>query len=110
MIKYVVLEDQRKIYGILENTELDAVKRINKIVTGSEDVFSVYNKKYLMPRAFKVCSVCDPRDTWDVEVGKDIVKRKLLKHYYDSLDKRMNMFKSDLIVLNSRVWPAPAEY
>lgn len=108
-IKYIVLEDQRKVYGIIENTRYDAINKINRIIGDGSNVFTVYNKKYEMPNSFKACCVCDERDTFSVEEGKNRVKKKILERYYKSFDKRIEMFRSDLIELNSRVFETPFE-
>ena len=108
-IKYIVLEDQRKVYGVMENTRFDAVNKINRIVGDCSNVFTARSKRYEMPNTFKACCVCDERDTFSVEEGKNIVKKKILDRYYKSFDKRLDMFKSDLIQLNSKVFETPPE-
>ena len=108
-IKYIILEDQRKVYGVMENTRYDAVNKINRIVGNGSNVFTVSNKKYEMPNTFKACCVCDEADTFSVEMGKNIVKKKILDRYYKSFDKRIDMFRSDLIQLNSKVFETPVE-
>lgn len=106
MIKYVVLEDKKTVIGILENTKFDGVNKINKImgVDAGTSIFYVYHRKYLMPNMFKATVVCDPRDEWNVEEGKKFAKKKVLKNYYKSLDKRMDMFRDELNKLNSKVF------
>lgn len=108
-IKYIILEDQRKVYGVMEDTRYDAVNKINRIVGSGNSVFTVHNKKYEMPNVFKACCVCDEADTFSAEEGKNIVKKKILDRYYKSFDKRLDMFKSDLIQLNSKVFETPSE-
>jgi hypothetical protein len=108
-IKYIVLEDQRKVYGVMENTRYDAVNKINRIVGSCNSVFTVHNKKYEMPNTFKACCVCDEADTFSVEEGKNKVKKKILDRYYKSFDKRIAMFRSDLIQLNSKAFETPSE-
>jgi uncharacterized protein (UPF0297 family) len=106
MIKYVILKDKNTIIGILENTRLDGINKINKImgVDAGTSPFYVSHPKYLMPNAFKATVVCDPRDEWNVEEGKKLAKKKVLKNYYKSLDKRMDMFRDDLAKLNGKVF------
>lgn len=64
MIKYVILEDKKTVIGILENTSLDGINKINKImgVDAGTSPFYVSHPKYLMPNIFKATVVCDPRD------------------------------------------------
>ena len=109
VIKYIVLEDQRKIYGIIDNTRYDAVNKINRILGSGNTVFTAYNKKYEMPNTFKAFCVCDEQDEFSVEKGKELVKKKVLDRYYKSFDKRIDMFKSDIIQLNSKVFETPPE-
>jgi hypothetical protein len=106
MIKYVVLEDKKTVIAILENTRLDGINKINKVmgVDAGTSPFYVSHSKYLMPNIFKATVVCDPRDEWNVEEGKKFAKKKVLKNYYKSLDKRMDMFRDDLGKLNRKVF------
>ena len=106
MIKYVILEDKKTVIGILENTRFDGINKINKImgVDAGTSSFYVSHPKYMMPNIFKASVVCDPRDEWNVEEGKKLAKKKVLKNYYKSLDKRMAMFRDDLIKLNGKVF------
>ena len=78
MIKYVILEDKKTVIGILENTRLDGINKINKImgVDAGTSCFYVSHPKYLMPNIFKATVVCDPRDEWNVEEGKKFAKKK----------------------------------
>ena len=108
-IKYIVLEDQRKVYGIIDNTRYDAVNKINKIIGSGNSVFTAHNKKYEMPNTFKACCVCDDADTFSAEEGKNKVRKKILDRYHKSFEKRIDMFRSDLIQLNSVVFETPPE-
>lgn len=106
MIKYIILREKKTIIGILENTRLDGINKINKImgVNAGTSPFYLSHPKYLMPNIFKATVVCDPRDEWDVEEGMALAKKKVLKNYYKSLDKRMDMFRADLEKLNGKVF------
>ena len=42
------------------------------------------------------------------EIGKNVAKAKVLKNYYRSLDKRLDLFRCSLIELNGRVFETPA--
>ena len=107
MVKYVVLPEQRVVYAILRGSRHDALRKINRMIGDGSD-FCVYNNKYLMPDTFKAKAVCDSADEWNEEIGKNIAKAKVLKNYYRSLDKRLDMFRGSLIDLNSRVFETPA--
>ena len=106
MIKYVILEDKKTVIGILENTRFDGINKINKImgVDAGTSSFYISHPKYMMPNMFKATVVCDPRDEWNVEEGKKLAKKKVLKNYYKSLDKRIDMFQNDLKKLNKKVF------
>jgi hypothetical protein len=108
MIKYVILEDKKTVIGILENTRFDGINKINKImgVDAGTSSFYVSHPKYMMPNVFKATVVCDPKDEWNVEEGKKFAKKKVLKNYYKSLDKRMDMFRADLKKLDNKVFDA----
>ena len=108
MIKYFVNKDKRQVIAILENTKWDACNKICKMIADT-DFCVVPNHKYLMPNQFKVTVTCDPRDEFDVEVGKKIAKKRVLKNYYASLDKRVAKFHDAAIVFNGKVFETSEE-
>ena len=102
MIQYTVLPEQRTIVATIKGTEFDAMKKIDKIVAGTpfEDV---YHDKYLMPYKFSVRLICDPSDEFDEKEGKKLARKKLMKNYYRSLDKRMAAFVADVLALRDKI-------
>ena len=106
MIKYFVNADKRQVVAVLENTKWDACNKIDKMMADSEFCL-VLVKKYIMPSQFKVTVTCDPRDEFDVEVGKKIAKQRLLKNYYASLDKRVDKFREACLAFNGKVFETP---
>lgn len=107
-IKYFVNKDKRQVIAILENTRWDACNKICKMIADT-DFCVVPNHKYLMPNQFKVTVTCDPRDEFNVEVGKKIAKKRILKNYYASLDKRVAKFHEAAIVFNGKVFETSEE-
>ena len=106
MIKYFVNEEKQQVIAVLENTEWDAYNKIAKMIADTEFCLAP-NQKYRMPSQFKVTVTCDPRDEFNVEVGKGIAKKRILKNYYASLDKRVNKFLDAALVFNGKVFRAP---
>ena len=106
MIKYFVNEEKRQVIAVLENTEWDAYNKIEKMIADTEFCL-VPNKKYRMPSQFKVTVTCDPRDEFNIEVGKDIAKKRVLKNYYASLDKRIGKFREASLIFNGKVFNTP---
>ena len=107
-IKYFVNEEKRQVIGLLENTRWDAFNKICKTVRDT-DFCVVPHEKYMMPSEFRVVVTCDPRDEFDVEVGKKIAKERLLKNYYASLDKRVNKFLDAALIFNGKVFHTTEE-
>lgn len=106
-IKYYSIPSQKKTVAILTNTSLDAINKIKKL---THDISWMWcTDKYMMPHSFRVTVSCTDGDTYDEELGKEIAKKKLLKKYYKAFDARLDMFKADLITLNSRVFETPEE-
>lgn len=107
-IKYFVNEEKKQVIGLLENTRWDAVNKIEKMVSNT-DFCVTLNKKYMMPSRFKVTVTCDPRDTFDPEIGKRIAKKRILDRYYKSLDQKVDAFRIAAMELNSKVFETPVE-
>ena len=94
MIKYYINEDKRQVIGVLENTKYDALNKIDKILDGTP--FSYWNNKCKMPESFKAVVTCDPSDEFDVDTGKKLAKERIMDRYYNSFDKRIDIFVTDV--------------
>ena len=105
-IKYFINEEKRQVIGVLENTRYDAINKIEKMLGDTEFCFCG-GKKYLMPSEYRAVVQCDPRDEFNVEVGKQIAKKRILKNYYASLDKRIDKFREDALAFNEKVFATP---
>lgn len=99
-IKYVVIHEKKQTIGILRNCEFDAVNRIEKLMGDSFHLCDI--RKYMMPHTFKATVTCYPGDEYDEEEGKRRVKQKLMTNYYKSVDKRIDKFREELLVLNGK--------
>ena len=108
MIKYFVNEDERKVIAVLENTRWDAYNKICKMVRDT-DFCVVPKDKYMMHSAYRSVITCDARDVFDVEVGKQIAKKRVLEHYYAALDKRVDEFRNSVLVMNGKIFETPVE-
>ena len=100
-IKYYSIPEKGMVIGVLNGTSEDALNKISKITRDTE--FCACNRKYLMPDNFKAYAKVYGGDKFDEEVGKEIVKKKLMKKYYKCFDRKMAMFKASMDRLNSRV-------
>lgn len=99
MIEYVVIPGTKTTIAILRNTAYDCVNKINQML--EYDGMKLYNeKKYLMPNEFIATVKCDPRDKYTVEEGKRQAKKKLMEHYYKSLNKRLDKFSDAITHMN----------
>ena len=101
-IKYVVIPEKRTVKAILENTEYDAYYKIYKMTRDTD--FHVNPNRYRMPTRFVSEVFCDERDTFNEEFGKQRAKKIVLDNYYKSLDKRIDKFKEELLVLNGKIF------
>lgn len=99
MISYVVDPKRKVVHGILKNTEMDALKKIWDMLGNCGDHLFVDTDEYMMPKSYKVTVVCDPLDEFDEEIGKRIAKERIMKRYYNSLDKRILRFKKNVAAL-----------
>lgn len=102
MIKYYINKDKRQVIGVLDGTRYDAVNKIVKLLNGT--TFDSYNERYLMPSSFKAIVTCDPADEFDPNVGKEIAKDRIMDRYYNSLDKRIDIFVADVHAIYNKVF------
>ena len=96
-MKYYFDRENGMTIGVLNGCKHDALHHIDRITNNTS--FCAYNKKYLMPNTFRAVAKVSEGDVFDEEVGKNIVKDKVMKKYYDSLDHRMSMFMSEVYEL-----------
>lgn len=107
-IKYFVNEEKRQVIGLLENTQYDAVRKINKMIVDTDFCFCA-SEKYMLPNEFRAVVQCDERDEFNPEVGKKIAKQRILDRYYPALDKRVSKFFDAAMVFNGKVFSTPEE-
>ena len=102
-IKYYCMPDKKKIVGVLSNCDDDVINKIDKICVDTGFVFCA-DDRFKMPHSFKAEAIVDVEsgDVYDEEVGKEIVRQKIMKRYYASHDKRLNMFKKMLSDLSKK--------
>lgn len=104
-IKYVIIPEKKQTIGILSNTEFDAVNRIEKLMGDSVHLYDL--RKYMMPHTFKAIVTCHPGDEYNEEEGKRRAKKKLMANYYKSVDKRIDKFREELLVINGKFFENP---
>lgn len=101
-IKYYCMPEKKKVIGVLLGTENDVINKIDKLCVDTGFDFWP-DERFVMPHMFKAeATVCEP-DVYDEEIGKQIVREKIMKRYYASLDKRINLFRSIVADFNKKV-------
>lgn len=103
MIRYKVIEDQKMVIAILDNSNRegsrdertcrnDAVSKVRKLISWE---LSDEDKKILqMAPRYVGKAVCHNDDVFDVEEGKRIAKKKVLDKYHNALHRRVSKFYS----------------
>lgn len=99
-IKYVVNKEKRTCVALLEDTERDAIVKINKMCNkdarfAEHAAMFVYNwadSPYLIPNRFVGVAKCAVEDEWDEETGKAIAKDRLLTKYHKTINKQILNF------------------
>lgn len=94
MIKYTILEDQKKVIAKLEGCEFDVYDIISKKANVLLPLDIVVLKS-----TYKGVSKCHPSDTFNVEEGKKVAREKLLSKYYKSYNaalKRATSYVGDM--------------
>lgn len=84
MIHYYVNAKKRSVIGVLKNTDMDAV---NHVMRRQPDLPWAVMNAGVMPKEFRTEVLCAPTDEFDVEVGKQIAKKRLLDNYDRSRTK-----------------------
>ena len=107
-IKYFINKEKRQVIGLLDNTEWDAINKINKLMRDTQFCFCP-SEEYMMPREYRAVVQCDPRDEFSVEEGKKKAKERIMKRYHPALDKRVSKFFDAALVFNGKVFETPKE-
>lgn len=101
-IKYYSNPEKQETIAVLHGTEFSCINKIDKILA-NHGMF-VNSNKYIMPTKFRAKVKCHPDDVFSEVEGCKQAKRKLLKAYYKALDKRMDVFRAELIQVNSKIF------
>lgn len=107
-LSYKINEEKRTIICIGEDCEYDLIKDLFKRISSeSNDIKACFSAIYAIPEfdlgealilseQYKGKAVCSPFDTWDVEKGKAIARKKMRINYnnakYKKLIKACNLF------------------
>ena len=105
MIKYYYKPSTQQTFAVLNGCQFDAVNKISKYMAGFD--WCMCTDSYMMNDTYLVSVRCSKDDEFDEAKGRAYAKEKLMKKYYKDFDRCVDKFKSDLIVLNSRVFETP---
>ena len=94
-IKYYCMPEEGRIIGVLDDCGNDVINKIDKLCIDTGFDFWA-DDRFVMPRSFKAEAIVRDGDVYDEEVGKEIIRQKIMKRYYASHDKRMDLFVSYL--------------
>ena len=106
-IKYYTNPSKNQTIAVLDNTRFDFVNKAEKLMSGTN--LCVCHSKYLMPNTYKASVYCSADDVYDEKVGREMAKKKVLDKYYRDFDRRMDMLRSEVIDLNSKIFETPVE-
>ena len=101
-IKHYCIPEKKKIIGVLTGCENDVINKIDKLCVDTGFDFWA-DDRFVMPHSFKAEAIAREGDEYNEEVGKEIVRQKIMKRYYSSHDKRMRLFADHLDGLVERV-------
>ena len=107
-IKYYTNPAKRQTIAVLSDTRFDFLNKVEKLTSGLN--LCVCGKKYLMPYQYKASVYCAADDVFDEQVGRDMAKKKVLDKYYRDFDKRMDMLRDELLVLNGKIFETPENW
>lgn len=93
-IRYVHLDDQRKVVAVMHGCAKDFIKKIHRILDRTNISFD--ESKYLINDTFRGVAVCLDEDEYSREEGEKIAKAKLLDKYHKMYDAAMDRFKNEL--------------
>ena len=94
-IRYIHIPEKKKTIAVLKNTQNCAINVINKIL-GDTKSLCFDEERYKMHDMYRSVVVCYGNDEYDPIEGEKQAKAKLLDHYYEQLDKKVDMFINDL--------------
>lgn len=103
-IKYIDIPEKKQTVAILSGIEFDTYTHINKIVgNGLDDRVVHLHEKYLMPNTLRVTVTAVDPDVYDKAEGRKAARKKLMKHYYNMLHKRLEWFAKDMKEASNKI-------
>jgi len=105
MIKYYYKPSTKQTFAVLNGCKFDSINKISKFMSGFN--WCMCTDKYMMNDTYRVSVRLAKGDEHNEEVARKYAKEKLMKKYYKDFDRKIDMFRSDLIEINSRVFETP---
>lgn len=93
-IRYIHLNDQRKVVAVMHGCEKDCVRKIHRALDRTHIAFD--ESKYLINDTFRGVAVCAAEDEYNYEEGEKVAKAKLLDKYHKMYDATMERFRAEL--------------
>lgn len=111
-IKYFVNEKKRVVVAVLEGDYIDLAAcnlfEKNGIANLTNDVY--FNPKNRMKNKYIGTARCHEDDEFDVEIGKELAKKRALVKYYRELCEKVTYIKYDLIESIDKVLTKPIRH
>lgn len=99
-IEYYINEEKRTVVCRMTNCKYDVLKIFRKMgilyINNSDYKFSLDN--FYMNDSYIGKAKCAESDTWDVEIGKKIARKRMLQKYYNA--RRKLLHKAGICILN----------
>ena len=101
-IKYISIPEKKATIAVLHETEWAAVDNIKSVLDGTKSLW-FDPTKYRMKSSYKATVICRDGDEYSEERGREEAKKKLMRNYYRSLDKKIDEFIEDINTAMYRV-------
>lgn len=99
-IHYIIDEEKRTVAAYMKNTAYDFLlnidERLEKKPLMRIDVGNDNMSNYMIKPSYRAKAKCAPEDEFNIEVGVELAKARLLEKYYGDLTKATAKFNNEL--------------
>lgn len=99
-IRYIVNEEKRTVVAVIDNCACDAWNVIRKMTTNGVFAYApLLTNKYDIDNTFVGVAKCNPEDAWDVNVGKELARKRVISKHDKAVREALMKFHKEIVNL-----------
>ena len=99
-IRYIVNEEKRTVVAVIDDCAGDAWNVIKKMTKNGVFAYTPFiTSKYDIENTFVGVAKCNPEDAWDVSVGKELARKRVICKHDKAVREALMEFHKEIVNL-----------